>query len=236
LSPVEFNYTVIENEFLAVVHAIYKFRHCIIVYETFVHMDHSVTRYVINKLITNGKITRFLLLFQEFNITILDRHGKQNKNPDFLSRIRNHNNDVPIEDNFLDEYIFMVSINSPWFADIANYLATGKLPLYLSPREKRKVIEIITYYSWINGELYKIGPDEIIQRCVREDEVSKILKACQDELCGGHFTDERIAYKILLIRYYWPSLFKDAKEYVKRCDSCIRMGKLSSSYEIPLQP
>jgi len=59
-----------------------------------------------NKSITNGRISRWLLLLQEFNITILDRLGKQNTVPDFLSRIQNDNNDAPVEDNFPDEYIF----------------------------------------------------------------------------------------------------------------------------------
>eukprot|EP00253_Pinus_taeda_P025852 PITA_25852 len=45
-----------------------------------------------------------------------------------------------------------------------------------------------------------------------------------------------IAYKILLLGYYWASIIKDAKEYVKRCDSCQRMGKHVPSDEIPLQP
>ena len=89
-----------------------------------------------NKIVTNGRITRWLLLLQEFNITILNRRGKQNIVADFLSRIQNDNNDVPVEDNFPDEYLFAVSTKSPWFANISNYLATGKLPSYLSPREK----------------------------------------------------------------------------------------------------
>ena len=55
-----------------------------------------------NKSVTNGRITRWLLLLQEFNITILDRPGKQNKIVDFLSRIQNENNDQPIEDRFPD--------------------------------------------------------------------------------------------------------------------------------------
>ena len=49
-------------------------------------------------------------------------------------------------------------------------------------------------------------------------------------------SDERRAYKILSLGYYWPSLFKDTKEYVKRCDSCQRVGKLTLSNEMPLQP
>jgi energy-coupling factor transporter ATP-binding protein EcfA2 len=42
-----------------------------------------------NKEITNGRITRWLLLLQEFNITILDRRGKENQVVDFLSRLNN---------------------------------------------------------------------------------------------------------------------------------------------------
>jgi len=140
LSPIELNYTITEKEFLAVIHAINKFRHYIIGYETFFHIDQSKITYLMNKPITNGKVKRWLLLLQEFNITILDRPWKENIVVDFLSRIQNDNKDVPTKDNFPDEYFIVVSIKSPWFANIANYLATGKVPSYLSPREKRKVI------------------------------------------------------------------------------------------------
>ena len=58
LTPAELNYTVTENEFLAIIHAINKFRHYIIGYPTFVHTDHSTIRYLMNKPITPGRITR----------------------------------------------------------------------------------------------------------------------------------------------------------------------------------
>ena len=35
---------------------------------------------------------------------------------------------TPIEDSFLDEHLFAVSTKPLWYADIANYLATGKVP------------------------------------------------------------------------------------------------------------
>jgi len=84
--------------------------------------------------------------------------------------------------------------------------------------------------------LFKTGPNLVIRRCVREDEISDILKACHDEPCSGNFTNKRTAYKILSLGYYWPSLFKDEKQYVKMCDSCQRVGKPILSNEIPLQP
>jgi len=236
LTPTKLNYTVIEKEFLVVVHAINKFRHYITGYETFIHTDHSAIRYLMNKSITNGRVTRWILLLQEFNITMLDRPGKQNTVADFLSRIQNTKEDSPVEDKFPDEYLFAVTTKTPWYADIANYLVTGQLPPHLFPSEKRKIIQESSKYSWISNEYYKTGPDLVIRRCVREDEIPDILKACHDEPCGGHFADKRTAYKILSLGYYWPSLFKYAKQYVKICDSYQRIGKHILSNEMPLQP
>ena len=102
-----------------------------------------------NKPITHGRVTRWLLLLQQFNITIIDRPGKENQVADFLSRINTSGEDVPVLDSFLDENLFSISIKSPWFADIANYLSSGKLPSYISPREKKQVIKQSVRYSWI---------------------------------------------------------------------------------------
>jgi len=62
-----------------------------------------------------------------------------------------------------------------------------------------------------------------------------ILQACHDGPCGGHFSDKRIAYKVLHQGYYWPALFKDAEKYVQGCDSCQRMGRPTAADQIPLQ-
>jgi len=58
----------------------------------------------------------------------------------------NNNDDVPVKDNFPNEYNFIVSTKTP-----DNYLATRKLPPQLSTREKKKVIKTNTPYSWIDG-------------------------------------------------------------------------------------
>src|SRR5277367_1484973 len=123
LAPAELNYTVTEKEFLAVVYAINKFCHYITGYEFFVHTDHSAIRFLMNKPITNGRVTRWLLLLQEFNITVLDCPGRENMVADFLSRIQHNDSDSPVDDSFPDEHLFAVSVQTPWFADIANYLA-----------------------------------------------------------------------------------------------------------------
>ena len=114
-------------------------------------------------------------------------------------------------------------------------MSSGKLPSYFSPREKRQVIKQSARYSWITGDLLYIGNDLIIRRCIREDEILDV-KACHDEPCGGHFANKRTSYKVLHLGYYWPTLFQDAKKYVRSCDSCQRMGKPVARDEMPLQP
>jgi hypothetical protein len=235
MSPAELNYTVTEKEFLAVIYAINKFRHYITGYSTFVHTDHSAIKYLMNKPITNARVTRWLLLLQEFDITIVDRPGKENVVADFLSRLTT-NDDNPVDDSFPDEHLFVVSAHSPWYADIANYLVAGKLPPHLSYREKKNIIHQSARYSWIGGYLFQTGADQEIRRCVQEDEVYDILKACHDGPCGGHFVDKRTAHKILRMGYYWPSIFKDAKKYVKAYDSCQRVGQPNHRDEMPLNP
>jgi len=140
-------------------------------------------------------VTRWLLLLQEFNITIIDRSGKSNVVADYLLRLNNPSEAIPIDDDFPDEHIFSVSKKSPWFADIANYFVTRKLPPHLSTHEKRNVIHKSTAYSWIQGDLFYTRAVLIIRRCVREEEAFDILKSAHDEPCRGYFTNKRTVMK-----------------------------------------
>jgi len=111
------------------VHAIGKFRHYITRYETFIHTDHSSVTFLMNKPIINGRITRWLLLLQEFNITIIDRPRRDNLVADFLSclNLTQGSMPMPVPYKFPDEALFSISSITPWFADITNYVS-GRLP------------------------------------------------------------------------------------------------------------
>lgn len=87
ISRVELNHTIIEKEFIVVVYAISKSRHHITKYLVYVHIDHSNIKYLINKPNVNGRIIRWLLLLQEFDLTIVDKLGKHNVIAYFLLRL-----------------------------------------------------------------------------------------------------------------------------------------------------
>jgi hypothetical protein len=140
LNPAELNYIVTKKEFLAIIHAINKFRHYITGYPVIMYTDRSTIRYLANKPITNGRVTQWLLLLQEFDITIKDRPRRENLVADFLSRIPKTDDSLTVKDRFPDEHMFAVTTKPPWYADVANYLAARRLLTHLSSRERKLIV------------------------------------------------------------------------------------------------
>ena len=113
-----------------------------------------------NKPVVTSKLARWLLLLQDFDITNIDKLGKSNIVADFLSRLHiTDENPTIIEDTFPDENLFHTKIHTPWYVDIENYLATNRMPPHFSHKDKRKLVEKIFHYSWVDNNLLYIGPD-----------------------------------------------------------------------------
>nr|GEU30898.1 reverse transcriptase domain-containing protein [Tanacetum cinerariifolium] len=93
---------------------------------------------------------------------------------------------------------------APWFADFANYHA---------------------------GNF--IVKDQVIRRCVHGNEALNILEACHNGPTGGHHGANLTAKKVFNADLFWPTIYKDAHEFVKNCDSCKRQGKISQRDEMP---
>ena len=84
--------------------------------------------------------------------------------------------------------------------------------------------------------MYKHCANQVIRRCVLEEEMESILNHCHTLACGGHFGGNRTVAKVLQSGFYWPTFFKDAHQFVSTCDKCQRMGSISKRDEPPLQP
>ncbi|GJT00150.1 putative ribonuclease H-like domain-containing protein [Tanacetum coccineum] len=73
----------------------------------------------------------------------------------------------------------------------------------------------------------------MIRRCVHGKEARDILEACHNGPTGGHHGANLTAKKVFDAGFFWPSIYKDAHELVKNCDSCQRQGKISQRDEMP---
>ena len=126
---------------------------------------------------------------------------------DFLYRLTFlAGNEEMVDDQLPDENLFVISVLSPWLDDIENYLVSAQLPPNLSSKEKSKIVRKSAPFTWIGGNLFKLGSDQILIICVREEEVFDILFTYHYGHCGGHFANKRTTFKVIQDGYYWPAL------------------------------
>jgi hypothetical protein len=122
------------------------------------------------------------------------------------------------------------------FIDIFQFLSTGMAPREYTIIQKKRLVFCAAYFSLIVGQLYKMGPDEILRRCFMEVERPLNLAETHEGIAGGHYAGKETMQKVLRASLWWPTLQKYAKEYYKAYDVCQRVGKPSRRYDMPLAP
>jgi hypothetical protein len=80
------NYTTTEKELLAVVFACDKFRSYLVGSPVVVFSDHAALKYLLSKKDSKARLVRWILLLQEFDITIKDKKGTVQFIKDGLSK------------------------------------------------------------------------------------------------------------------------------------------------------
>ncbi|GJW50056.1 reverse transcriptase domain-containing protein [Tanacetum coccineum] len=182
--------------------------------------------------------TRLVTGWREFDFNVVDTKGAENLAADHLSRLENPHKDVlenkNINEHFPLETLGVISSKStPWFADYANFHAGNFIIKGMSTQQKRKFFKDVKHYFWDDPYLFRTCADQIIRRCVHGQEAIDILKACHEGPTGGHHSANLTARKVFDAGFYWPTIYKDAHELVKNCDSCQRQGKISQRDEMP---
>ncbi|GJV58344.1 reverse transcriptase domain-containing protein [Tanacetum coccineum] len=230
-----------EKEMLAVVYAFEKFRSYLIMNKSIVYTDHSALKYLFAKKDAKARLLRWVLLLQEFDFKVIDTKGAENYAADHLSRLENPYENVfdpkEINESFPLETLNMVTFrgnqSTPWFADYANYHAGNFIVKGMSTQQKNKFFKDVKHYFWDDPFLFKTCADQVIRRCVSGQEAVDIITACHSGPTGGHYGINYTAKKVFDSGFYWPTIYKDAHELVKNCDSCQRQGKISQRDEMP---
>ncbi|RVW67959.1 Retrovirus-related Pol polyprotein from transposon opus [Vitis vinifera] len=180
LNEAQRNYTTIEKELLAVVFALDKFRAYLIGSFIIVFIDHSALKYLLTKQDAKARLA-----------------------------ITHNSHVLPINDDFPEESLMLLE-KAPWYAHIANYLVTGEVPSEWKAQDRKHFFAKIHAYYWEEPFLFKYCADQIIRKCVPEEEQQGILSHCHENACGGHFASQKTTMKVLQSGFTWPSLFKDS--------------------------
>ena len=186
LIEAQINYTTAEKELLVVVYALEKFRPYILGSKIIIYTDHAALKYLLSKKEAKPRLIRWVLLLQEFDFEIKDKKGSENSVEEHLSRLHISGGE-DIGDTFSDKHLLAISSHAPSYAHIVNFIVTGSIPEHWNWHQKDNFFHELKYYFWEEPLLFHLGYDQIIRRCVLEEEQGDILAMCHSSTCGGHF-------------------------------------------------
>ncbi|RDX66127.1 Retrovirus-related Pol polyprotein from transposon 17.6, partial [Mucuna pruriens] len=185
------------------------------VYLLVVFSDHAALRYLLKKPDAKPRLIRWMLLLQEFDLEIRDKKGAENSVADHLSRIERESEQLPIRDEFPDEQLLHIKT------------ATSQFPPEASRSYKEKIRSEAKYYVWDDPYLWRLCSDKIIRRCIPDTEINSAPR-------GGHYRSSRTARKVLDCGLCWPSIFRDAHQFVSTCERCQKVGMaLNQRHKMP---
>ena len=116
-------------------------------------------------------------------------------------------------------------------------ISTNTEDSYSPPRdERRRLCHVSKNYLIVDNTLYRRGVYSLLRHCLTHDEAEVVLNDFHGEACGGHLSGLATAQKILRAGYFWPSIFKDCIEAVKRCHPFQVFARNMRSNPAPLHP
>ena len=217
LTGPESRYSVTEQECLAVVWAIKKFRPYLYGRYFKVVTDHCALCWLMSRKEPAGRLSRWSIVLQENNFDIVYRSGKSHPDADALSRAPVEKPTQPFDDDL--ETLVCMS-HSPDFR--YEQQRDEKLKNLIAKAEAGKQFPSSLQYMLKDGTLYRKvlmdGEDKlllVVPKHLRHD----ILYACHDNPTSGHLGFWR-TYQRTRTRYYWPRLLEHVRKYVRGCKHC----------------
>ncbi|RDX79278.1 Gag-Pol polyprotein, partial [Mucuna pruriens] len=113
----------------------------------------------------------------------------------------------------------------------------SQFPLEASQLYKERLQNDAKYYIWDDPYLWRLCNDQVIRRCIPNTEINSVFRFCHAAPGGSHYGSTWTARKVLHCGFYWPTIFKDAYQFVSTCEKYQKAGvAISRRHEMPQQP
>ena len=151
---------------------------------------------------------------------------------DHLSRMSTAETKELATNDFLrDDMLHQVETSHSWYANIVNFMVSG----YVPPRESKKKLSYESRrHLWDAPYLYQVCADGLLRRCVPTAEGHKIIETCHAAPYGGHYGVFCTQAKIWQSGFYWPSMYEDTRNFIRRCPNCQKHGGITAHNAMPL--
>ncbi|KHJ86189.1 integrase core domain protein [Oesophagostomum dentatum] len=219
----ESRYPAIELEALGVVFAVQKFRPYIDGAKCTVVTDHAPLKALLHRKDLTGRLAKYQIILQEFDITIIYRTGKANILCDTLSRHPPLINATTADDNDSN-------ITTPYIFDISRINREQNecswITSYKQALVNNELLPEINDYVVLNDILYKLPLHVYQDPQVVLPENSRIKKDIMKQIHESKFGIAHLGIKktraAIAKIAIWNNMSKDISDFVKLCPICQR--------------
>ena len=121
-----------------------------------------------------------------------------------------------------------------WIDPLVAYLKDGVLPP--DAKEAQKLKNQASRCILYEGKLYKRSYYLSLLKCLQPSEADFALRKVHEGVCESHLGARSLSHKLLRQGYYWPTMYHDSIEYVRRCDRCQRYANIQRQSASELTP
>jgi hypothetical protein len=146
------------------VFALPKFKHDLLGNKFVFNVYHVALVYLVNKPKVSTRIVRWLLLFLEYYFIIVYKPNKTHVIIDALSRLPNITKPTYVHDQTIDASLFYIKLER--LNDEKDFLRTRQIEGTLSVLQKQRLVKKVKPFTLKNSELYRMGQDNKLQRCL----------------------------------------------------------------------
>ena len=108
-----------------------------------------------------------------------------------------------------------------WIDSIIRFLKKDILPKERIEADKVRR-KATSYWLSENHKLYKSSFSGPYLLCVHPELTESLLEELHEGICGSYTKGRSLAHRAITQDYWWPTMQREALEYVRKCDQCQR--------------
>ena len=210
LSDTQAKWSTTEKEAFAIIHAVKTFYHYLYGTNFTIVTDHRPLEYLMSKKDPTGRLARWALFLQQFNITIRYRPGKTHQNADCLSRI-------PV--NLVAPSNFQVSdwIEAQKEDSFCKIALDKTVSVSGMVDSKRNITDEDNFITLPSGLLATASGKIVVPAKLQKE----IMERYHDHLLARHLGVQKTLANIRW-KYFWPQMNNLIRIHVNNCFVCAK--------------
>ncbi|GJV81241.1 reverse transcriptase domain-containing protein [Tanacetum coccineum] len=105
-----------------------------------------------------------------------------------------------------------------WMTPIVEFISKGTLPH--EQKDARRIRRTAQRFELRNGVLYRRSFLQPWLRCVGPIQADYVLREIHAGSCSMHSGPRSVVARALRSGYYWPTMHRDARDMIKKCNDC----------------